>query len=249
MKKKKEMKQNIYDDVDFFENYGKMPRSVDGLNSAGEWHVLKNMLPDFKGKSVLDLGCGYGWHCIYAKEQGAENVIGIDLSKKMIDKAKENSKQLTIDYYQMPMEDIDFKEEQFDIVFSSLTFHYIENLNVVFRKIHQYLKKGGSFVFSMEHPIFTSRAEQDWFTDENGTRLHWPVDDYQQEGIRQTNFLGHNVIKYHRTVANIINTVIESGFSIQQISEPKPSEEIIEKYAEMKDELRRPIFIMISALK
>lgn len=78
------MKQNKYDDNDFFESYGKMPRSIDGLNSAGEWYVLRKMLPDFKGKNVLDLGCGYGWHCIYAKRQGAENVIGIDLSKKMI---------------------------------------------------------------------------------------------------------------------------------------------------------------------
>ncbi|RKR09228.1 methyltransferase family protein [Flavobacterium sp. 90] len=243
------MKQNIYDDIDFFENYGKMLRSVDGLNSAGEWHVLKNMLPDFQDKNVLDLGCGYGWHCIYAKEQGAKNVIGIDLSKKMIDKAKENSKDLSIAYYQMPVEDIEFEKEQFDIIFSSLTFHYIQNLDVVFRKINKFLKKGGSFVFSMEHPVFTSKPEQDWFKDEKGNLLHWPVDNYQDEGVRQTNFLGHKVIKYHRTVASILNTVIDSGFVIKQISEPKPSEEIIEKYPAMKDELRRPIFIMVSAGK
>ena len=243
------MKQNIYDDTDFFENYGKMPRSVEGLNAAGEWHVLKNMLPDFQGKSVLDLGCGYGWHCIYAKEQGAKNVIGVDLSKKMIDKAKENSKELSIVYYQMPIEDIEFEKEQFDIIFSSLTFHYIQNLDAIFRKINQFLKKGGSFVFSMEHPVFTSRAEQDWFKDEKGNWLHWPVDQYQDEGVRQTNFLGHQVIKYHRTVASILNTVINSGFSIKEISEPKPSDAIIEKYAGMKDELRRPIFIMVSAGK
>lgn len=243
------MKQNIYDDTDFFENYGKMPRSVEGLNAAGEWHVLKNMLPDFQGKSVLDLGCGYGWHCIYAKEQGAKDVIGVDLSKKMIDKAKENSKELSIAYYQMPIEDIEFEKEQFDIIFSSLTFHYIQNLDAIFRKINQFLKKGGSFVFSMEHPVFTSRAEQDWFKDEKGNWLHWPVDQYQDEGVRQTNFLGHQVIKYHRTVASILNTVINSGFSIKEISEPKPSDAIIEKYAGMKDELRRPIFIMVSAGK
>ncbi len=243
------MKQNIYDDLDFFENYGKMPRSIDGLNSAGEWHVLQNMLPDFQDKNVLDLGCGYGWHCIYAKEQGAKNVIGIDLSQKMIDKAKENSKDLSIEYYQMPVEDIEFENEQFDIIFSSLTFHYIENLDIVFRKINKFLKKGGSFVFSMEHPAFTSKAEQDWFKDEKGNLLHWPVDNYQDEGIRQTNFLGHKVIKYHRTVASILNTVIDSGFAIKQISEPKPSDEIIEKYPAMKDELRRPIFIMVSAGK
>lgn len=243
------MKQNIYDDTDFFENYGKMLRSIDGLNSAGEWHVLKKMLPDFQGKNVLDLGCGYGWHCIYAKEQGAESVIGIDLSKKMIDKAKEKSKGLSITYHQMPIEDIVFEKEQFDIIFSSLTFHYVQDLEALFRKIYQYLKKGGSFVFSMEHPVFTAKNEQDWFRDENENRLHWPVDNYQDEGVRQTFFLGHEVVKYHRTVASILNMVINSGFSITQIAEPKPSEEIIEKYPEMKEELRRPIFIMVSAGK
>lgn len=243
------MKQNKYDDESFFENYGKMPRSVEGLNAAGEWYVLREMFPEFKNKNILDLGCGYGWHCIYAKEQEANKVVGIDLSEKMIKKAKENSKDLAIDYRQMAIEDIDFQPEEFDIVISSLAFHYVQNLKVVFSKINTYLKKGGSFVFSMEHPAFTCREEQDWFTDTNGNRLHWPLDDYQKEGIRHTQFLGHEVIKYHRTFETIINTLISANFSIKRISEPKPSDEILEKYPEMIDESRRPIFILISAVK
>ncbi|MCC9071062.1 class I SAM-dependent methyltransferase [Flavobacterium sp. F-65] len=243
------MKQNKYDDESFFENYGKMPRSVEGLNAAGEWYVLREMLPLFQNKNVLDLGCGYGWHCIYAKEQGAEKVIGIDLSQKMIRKAKENSKDLAIEYKQMAIEDIDFQPEAFDIVISSLAFHYVENLKSIFDKINTNLKKGGSFVFSMEHPAFTAREEQDWFTDNDGNRLHWPIDNYQNEGIRHTQFLGHEVIKYHRTFETIVNTLINANFSIKQISEPKPSEEIVNKYPEMIDEARRPIFILISAIK
>lgn len=147
------MKQNKYDDKDFFESYEKMPRSIDGLNSAGEWYILKKMSPDFQGKNVLDLGCGYGWHCIYAKKQRAENVIGIDLSQKIIKKAKEISKGLSIDYNQMAIEDIDFEPEEFDVVISSLAFHYLKDLKTVFGKINQILKKGGRFVFSMEHPV------------------------------------------------------------------------------------------------
>jgi SAM-dependent methyltransferase len=243
------MKQNKYDDESFFENYGKMPRSVEGLNAAGEWYVLREMLPLFQNKNVLDLGCGYGWHCIYAKEQGAEKVIGIDLSQKMIRKAKENSKDLAIEYKQMAIEDIDFQPEAFDIVISSLAFHYVENLKSIFDKINTNLKKGGSFVFSMEHPAFTAREQQDWFTDNDGNRLHWPIDNYQNEGIRHTQFLGHEVIKYHRTFETIVNTLINANFSIKQISEPKPSEEIVNKYPEMIDEARRPIFILISAIK
>jgi SAM-dependent methyltransferase len=243
------MKQNKYDDNDFFESYGKMPRSIDGLNSAGEWSVLQKMLPDFLNKNVLDLGCGYGWHCIYAKQQGAKNVTGVDLSKKMIDKAIENSKKLAINYIQTAIEDINFKSEEFDIVISSLAFHYLKDLKPVFNKINKTLKKGGSFIFSMEHPSFTSKPEQDWFLDKDGNRIHWPIDNYQDEGERKTHFLGHEVVKYHRTLETIINTVIKSGFDIQEISEPKPSEQVLKKYPEMKDETRRPIFIIVSAVK
>lgn len=243
------MKQNIYDDVTFFENYGQMKRSIEGLSAAGEWHILRNMLPDLKSKIVLDLGCGYGWHCIYAKQQGAEEVIGIDLSVRMIEKAKEISKGLSIEYKQIPIEDFDMESEKFDVVFSSLAFHYLKDLNAVFNKVYQALKRGGSFVFAMEHPVFTARAEQDWFTDENANRIHWPIDNYYDESMRQTPFLGHKVTKYHRTLESIINTVIHSNFDIKEISEPKPSEELIKKYSEMKDEMRRPIFIMISAIK
>ena len=60
------MKQNIYDDPGFFERYSAMPRSVEGLRQAGEWHELRAMLPPLKDKSFLDLGCGFGWHCRFA---------------------------------------------------------------------------------------------------------------------------------------------------------------------------------------
>lgn len=82
------MKENKYDNPKFFEQYSQMSRSVEGLKGAGEWHELKKMLPDFKGKRVLDLGCGFGWHCIYAAEHGASSVIGIDLSERMLAEAK-----------------------------------------------------------------------------------------------------------------------------------------------------------------
>lgn len=82
------MKENRYDDPDFFEKYSRMSRSEKGLAGAGEWPVLQAMLPDFTLKQVLDLGCGYGWHCRYAMENGASSVLGIDLSEKMLNQAR-----------------------------------------------------------------------------------------------------------------------------------------------------------------
>ncbi|WP_442602366.1 class I SAM-dependent methyltransferase [Paenibacillus sp. KN14-4R] len=243
------MKQNKYDDHTFFSAYSQMSRSINGLEAAGEWHVFQSLLPDLRDKSVLDLGCGYGWHCLYAREQQASSVIGVDISEKMLQKARELTSDPAITYLQMPIEDIDFPSEQFDVVISSLAFHYVEAFADLCKKVYDCLKPGGSFIFSVEHPIFTSRNEQDWHYDNEGNNLHWPVDHYQAEGMRNTSFLTDNVIKYHRTIATYFNALLDAGFTIKAVSEPEPSEEMLETVAGMKDELRRPMFLIIAAVK
>ena len=50
-------KENKYDDNIFFQKYSQMSRSQQGLAGAGEWETLRKLLPDFKDKRVLDLGC------------------------------------------------------------------------------------------------------------------------------------------------------------------------------------------------
>ncbi|KAB8128857.1 class I SAM-dependent methyltransferase [Gracilibacillus oryzae] len=243
------MKQNKYDDVNFFTSYKSMPRSVKGLEGAGEWHVLKELLPELENKTVLDLGCGFGWHCRYAREQQARSVIGVDISERMLQQAREMTNDSSISYMKMPIEDIDFLDSQFDVVISSLAFHYISSFDTICKKVYEYLKPEGSFVFSVEHPIFTSRNEQDWFYDEKGNRLHWAVDNYQMEGLRETSFLTENVIKYHRTLSTYTNDLIGAGFKIRNVKEPTPSENMLKSIPEMKDELRRPMFLIISAEK
>ena len=89
---------NEYDNQNFFDEYAKMPRSREGLSAAGEWHQLKPLFPSVKGKKILDLGCGYGWHCKFAAEQGAAHVLGIDLSSKMIEEAKKRNAGEQIEY-------------------------------------------------------------------------------------------------------------------------------------------------------
>ncbi len=57
------MQENKYGDPKFFEEYGKMYRSHRGLEGSGEWREFQKLLTDLRDKAVLDLGCGYGWHC------------------------------------------------------------------------------------------------------------------------------------------------------------------------------------------
>jgi len=243
------MKQNKYDDDIFFNKYSNMSRSKNGLEGAGEWHELKKMLPNFKDKRVLDLGCGFGWHCRYAVENGAKSVIGIDISQKMLSEAKNKTKCGNIEYICMPIEDIDFPEESFEVVISSLALHYIKSFEDVLDRVYKCLSTGGDFVFSVEHPIFTAQGPQDWYYDDKGNILHWPVDHYFTEGIRNAKFLGEEVIKYHRTLTTYLNSLIRKGFEITGVVEPKPAENLLNTVSGMLDELRRPMMLLVSARK
>ena len=242
------MKENKYDNDNFFNQYKQMNRSVNGLDGAGEWHELKKMLPDFDTTRVLDLGCGFGWHCKYAIENGAESVVGIDLSEKMLAEARKINSDKAIEYIKMPIEDIDYPKNSFDVVISSLAFHYVKSFKDICKKVYNSLANGGNFVFSVEHPIFTAQGKQDWCYDEHDNIMHWPVDNYFDEDIRSSIFLGEEVKKYHRTMTTYINTLIQTGFEITEVVEPMPDESMM-NIPGMKDELRRPMMLLISARK
>lgn len=240
---------NEYDNPVFFDKYSKMDRSVKGLQGAGEWHELKKLIPDLKEKTVLDIGCGFGWHCKYAVEQGAKKVVGIDISKNMIEKAKEINADVKIEYIVSSIEDYEYPKNTFDIVISSLALHYIESFDEVCNQVKNTLKDNGTFIFSVEHPIFTANGEEEWIYNKEGKIEHWPIDNYFIERKIESNFLGETVEKYHKTLTTFINTLINDGFVINQLVEPKPEETMLQTIPEMKDELRRPMMLIISATK
>ncbi len=240
--------KNEYDDEHFFHEYAQMTRSREGLAGAGEWHQLRRMFPLLEGSRVLDLGCGYGWHCKYAVEQGAENVLGIDVSRRMIREAEKRNQDERITYEVCSLEEYDYPEEAWDCVVSNLALHYIRDISSVFQRVHHTLKKGGYFLFNIEHPVFTAGKEQDWIYDDSGRPVCWPVDDYFYPGERRTHFLGCEVIKYHHTLTQIVKGLLECGFVIDMLEEAQPSEEMMD-IPGMKDEMRRPMMLMIRAGK
>ncbi|SFB07128.1 Methyltransferase domain-containing protein [Cohnella sp. OV330] len=226
-----------------------MPRSVGGLEAAGEWNELRTMLPDLAGKRMLDLGCGYGWHCRYAREQGAKSAVGVDLSEKMLSRAREMTDDPAISYMRSGIEDLDFAEGAFDVVLSSLALHYVADFGAVCRKLYRNIAGGGAFVFTVEHPIFTALEAQDWHYGPEGEKLHWPLDRYHENGPRLARFLGHDVVKYHRTVAGYLNPLIEAGFRVDKLSELKPTADMLERHPAWADEVRRPMFLLVAATR
>jgi SAM-dependent methyltransferase len=241
----KTMTQNIYDQDDFFAGYSTLRRSQEGLAGAPEWASLEAMLPNLHGKRVLDLGCGFGWFCRWAREQGAAEVLGIDVSEKMLARASETTADPAIRYASGDMETLTLPQDSYDLVYSSLAFHYIADLARLFGEIHASLVPGSAFVFSVEHPLFTAPSRPGW-TEIDG-RKTWPLDSYLKEGPRHTDWLAKDVLKYHRTLGTYMNALIAAGFSLRHIEEWGPADAQIAINPALAEERERPTFLLISA--
>lgn len=240
------MTQNIYDTPEFFEGYSQLPRSVEGLAGAPEWPALRALLPDLNGKSVVDLGCGYGWFARWAVEHGAQHVLGLDVSEKMLQRAVADGEEPRISYRLADLEQLQLPSAAFDLAYSSLAFHYILDLPGLLRTLHDALAPAGKLVFSIEHPIFMASLHPDWVVDEQG-RKFWPVDHYQVEGPRRTNWLADGVIKQHRTLGTLLNLLIASGFTLDYVNEWGPSAQDLQDRPGLADEVHRPMMLIVAA--
>jgi ubiquinone/menaquinone biosynthesis C-methylase UbiE len=240
------MTQNIYDNEEFFEGYSRLGRSVEGLDGAPEWPALRALLPDLRGLTVLDLGCGFGWFCRWARRKGAARVVGIDVSEKMLARSRATTEDTAITYIRADLEHLELSPESFNLVYSSLALHYIEDLNRLMSEVYRSLVPGGSLVFSVEHPMFTAPADPDWLLNAAG-RKTWPVDSYLDEGPRSTDWLAKGVIKQHRTLATYLNMLLRLGFAISHVEEWGPTEEQIASRPNLADEHQRPPFLLVAA--
>lgn len=245
--------QNIYDNKKFFDEYIKMRDNKVNANNVIEKPIFREMLPKMQGKRVLDLGCGYGDLCMHAINNGAVKVVGADISKKMIELAKEKNANKNIEYIVKPMEKIADLTDKFDIIVSSLAFHYVEDFDKLIKDISYLLKPNGVLLFSQEHPIATAFMQPNEKKIDSKIVLedkkYYLLSDYNNVGKRVMTWNIDGVIKFHRNMETIINTLIKYGLKIEQIVEPKATEDILKlepKYINQND---RPHFLFVRARK
>lgn len=239
-------KQNIYDDSAFFENFRRSREQPVNFNDCVETPILFQMLPDLTGRSVLDIGCGMGQHAKRYSDMGAESVMGIDISEKMLAYAKEHNSADNIVYRRMAMEDIETIGRSFDLVTSSLVFDYVEDFAGLMRKIHNLMKEDAKFVFSMSHPIVTAwDGVYDRYTrTETGERLYANLRNYCVEGKRKVDWVVNGYECYHRTVSSLINALIGAGFVIEECREAHISDDMRKQYPSLfGGTVHRPEFI------
>lgn len=203
-----------------------------GKNTAHEYlekPAMYNKLPDLTGKSVLCVGCGTGEECDHLMKQGAKKVVGIDISSGLIDYAKKSYPK--IEFHVMDMEKLEFPDNSFDYIYSSLTLHYVDSWVKPLMEIRRVLKNKGIFLFSTHHPVKWG-AEK---VEENGQKTLLMgysknkkdktcriYGDYlNTRKIKDVWFDEFEVSYYHKSMSSIITDIIKSKFEIIDFIEPK----------------------------
>ena len=240
------MPGNVYDDPAFFAGYSQLPRSRGGLAATPEWPALQGMLPSVAGARVLDLGCGFGAFARWARERGAARVLGVDRSENMLARARAETSDAGVTYELADLERLARPAASFDLVFSALALHYLEDFGAMCAMVRHVLTPGGQLVFSVEHPLFTAPRQPAWRAEADGSRV-WPLTDYLREGRRVTEWFVPGVVKHHRTVASYVNTLLAHGFHLLRLEEWGPSPAQIAEHPEWADEVHRPPFLLLAA--
>lgn len=208
------------------------------FHSYYEKPALRAELPDLAGKNVLCIGCGSGVDAQWLADNGAQSVVGVDISERLIEIGKHE--RPILDLQVMDMEHLEFDDNSFDLACSSLAIHYLKTMTPALKEARRVLRPGGLYVVSSMHPIDSS---MELWEDENikSARLDWQKDETTQErmvrgnymsqddhGTRAiTGFLGDiNVTAYHRTFSVMLQQILDSGFKIEHCVEPLPLPEL-----------------------
>jgi SAM-dependent methyltransferase len=164
--------QNVYDDRRFFAAYRELRDTKRGINEAIEQPALRRLLPPLDGLDVLELGCGDGELARWCAERGARWAVGVDLSARMLALARERTTDGRVQLVRTAIERAAFAPESFDLAASSFALHYVADDAAVVGRVFAWLRPGGQFTFSVEHPVVTAQvAKQGWVADHVGRRL------------------------------------------------------------------------------
>lgn len=210
------------------------------FNAYYERPATISLLPEVKGKKVLDAGCAAGWYTKWLLEKGA-SVIALDFSPNMIEMTKKrvgNKAKIIRADLNEPLNFIE--DESIDVILSSLTLHYIKNWDGVMSEFNRILKKNGQLVISIHHPFmdFTVFNKENYFLTEL-LDDEWKIN---KEKVK--------VQFYRRPLSMIITSIIDAGFIIEKLLEPMPIEQFKIEQPNIYDRLtKKPQFLFIRSKK
>jgi SAM-dependent methyltransferase len=209
-------------------------------NALYERPAMLGVLPDVKGKRILDAGCGSGWYAEQLVKRGAI-VSAIDASAAMVDHARVRLSQIDAEPGRFDLKVADladklpFDDASFDGIVSPLVLHYLRDWRPTLREMRRVLKAHGWLLFSTHHPA----ADAALFQTKNYFATEHVVDHWEWVG---------RVEFFRRSLTEVISSVIESGFVIDKVVEPVPTAEFKASKPDHWERLmNQPAFLIVNA--
>lgn len=219
--------------------------------------AIRAELPELNGKSVVSIGCGSGVDVQWLHDNGADQVVGVDISEGLIAIAKREHPGIT--FKVMDMEKLEFPDASFDLAYSSLAIHYVDDWTPALKEAHRVLKPGAQYIFSCGHPLDSATEHSKdgqikssllgrKILGEAGERIVYG--DYlapDSNGVKPIDgMLGAiDVRVYHRPFSKMIEHILTAGFTIERLVEPQPEIDMKKIDPGMFEQLRRiPTFII-----
>jgi SAM-dependent methyltransferase len=245
------VKDNSYDDPRFFQGYRRMREDPESANELVEQPALRSCLPPLEGLEVLEFGCGMGHLSLWLAERGASRVLATDASERMLAVARSERAHERVEYRLRAIEDLAFPPGSFDLVASSLALHYVAAYAALVREVARWLRPGGRFIYSVEHPAKTAPKDpgKDWARDEEGNELYWPLSDYCEEGPRDEEWFAGSVVKHHRKLSSMLNDLVAAGMVIERVEEPEEVLSAGRKEAVFPQNTHRPSVLVVRSAK
>ena len=209
-----------------------------------------HLFPELSGKKILDIGCGSGHSLCWCGNQGAEELWGLDLSTRQIENARnyliENGYNPKL--YNAPMEeDCGLPKSYFDIVYSIYAIGWTTDLKAAFSNIAFWLKPGGVFIFSWDHPLMHCVD-----VEKEQIVLTRPYTEDETFSYLQR---GQPVTVCNRRLSTYINELAAAGFIIERLVEETDSDtlsreaEFSVKYYSPWKAKKLPLSFIIKAVK
>lgn len=207
-------------------------------NAYIEQPAIRAALGAVRGLDILDAGCGPGILAEYLLTNGARSVIGLDVTPRMLELARERAPQARVLLADLGKR-LPVADDTVDVVASSLALDYVGDWSTPLSEFMRVLRPSGRLVFSVQHPS----ASYAWYQPPSPFGVHYVESDWRGFGDEVV-----TVPDYYRSFDELVNPVLRAGFRIERLTETRPVAELravdpdaFEKYS------RKPTFMVVEA--